>query len=138
MKNFVHEVVARLLELHSFEERLGVFRQNQEKRVDTQALIGSLRANLPVGILTVHDRMRAKGKKTVAEVRNGVCAGCHLELATGNVAALQRGDLRRCGNCGRYLYLVEEEQAEAELAAGRRRTMNRNAQSATPPMTHPV
>ena len=75
MKNFVHEVVVRLLELHSLEERLGVFRRNHQKNADTQGLIDSLRANLQVGTLITHDRFRATGKKSVAEVRQGVCAG---------------------------------------------------------------
>jgi predicted nucleic acid-binding Zn-ribbon protein len=114
MKNFVSEVVVRLLELLSLEERLEVFRQNHEKNASTQALIESLRGNLPIGILVAHDRFRAAGKKSVAEVRQGVCAGCHLGLASGDVAALRRGDLHRCDNCGRYLYLVEEEPAEPE------------------------
>jgi len=113
MKHFVPEFVIRLLELHSLEERLEVFRRNHEKNASTQALIESLRANLPTGILVTHDRFRAAGKKSVAEVRQSVCAGCHLGLAIGNMAELRRGDLKRCGNCGRYLYLVEQEPAEA-------------------------
>lgn len=117
MKNFVSEVVVRLLELRALEERLEVFRRNHEKNSSTQALIESLRGNLPIGILVAHDRFRAAGKKSVAEVRQGVCAGCHLGLALGDVAVLRRGDLHRCDNCGRYLYLVEEEPAEAEAEA---------------------
>jgi hypothetical protein len=54
--------------------------------------------------------LRARGKRSVAEVRYGVCFGCHLGLAIGNVNALKTGVLRRCGNCGRYLYVVEEEE----------------------------
>jgi len=114
MKNSVSEVVVRLLELLSLEERLEVFRQNHEKNASTQALIESLRGNLPIGILVAHDRFRAAGKKSVAEVHHGVCAGCHLGLASGDVAALRRGDLHRCDNCGRYLYLVEAEPAQTQ------------------------
>jgi predicted nucleic acid-binding Zn-ribbon protein len=124
MKNFVPEVVVRLLELHSLEERLEVFRRNHEKNASTQALIESLRANLPMGVLITYDRFRATGKKSVAEVRQGVCAGCHLGLAIGNVAALRRGYLQRCGNCGRYLYLVEEEPAETEAPVCCRKARN--------------
>jgi predicted nucleic acid-binding Zn-ribbon protein len=121
MKNFVPEIVVRLLELHSLEERLEVFRRNHEKNASTRALIESLRASLPMGILITHDRFRATGKKSVAEVRQGVCACCHLGLAVGNVAALRQGDPQRCGNCGRYLYLVEEESAETQAPVRSRR-----------------
>jgi predicted nucleic acid-binding Zn-ribbon protein len=137
MKSFVPEVVVRLLELHSLEERLEVFRRNHEKNASTQALIESLRANLPIGILVAHDRFRAAGKKSVVEVRQGVCAGCHLGLAIGNLAALRRGELMRCGNCGRYLYLVEEEPAEAEAPARSRSAKDGGVQATPPAVTDP-
>jgi len=51
----------------------------------------------------------ARGKRSVAEVRHGVCSGCHIALAIGNAHEIKTGSLRRCGNCGRYLYVVEED-----------------------------
>jgi hypothetical protein len=50
-------------------------------------------------------------------VRHGVCAGCHLALGVGNVAALRTGEMRRCGNCGRYVYVVEDYETDAALPA---------------------
>jgi hypothetical protein len=92
-------------------------------------LIDSLRANISLPVLIDHDRLpcgvvpaftprgeRARGKRSVVEVRRGVCSGCHLGLAIGNVNALKAGILRRCGNCGRYLYVVEEEENESPPA----------------------
>ena len=111
MKTYAHEIVRQLLELRSLEERLAESRRSREKSADVQALIESLRSNLPVTVLISHDRMRKKERASVAEVRHGVCSGCHLALAVGNVAALRGGDLRQCGNCGRYLYLVEDQEA---------------------------
>ena len=109
MKNCTHETVSRLLELETLEERLRTLKRRREDTSDIDALLDSLRANMPVSVLVVHDRMRDRGRRSVAEVRHGVCSGCHLALAIGNVHELKTGALRRCGNCGRYLYVVDDE-----------------------------
>jgi predicted nucleic acid-binding Zn-ribbon protein len=113
MKSYIHDMVSRLLELHALEERLATFEKSREDTSDVRALIESLRANVPFPILIWHDRLRARGTRSVAEVRHGVCSGCHLGLAVGNVNALGTGGMQRCGNCGRYLYFVEEESEPA-------------------------
>jgi hypothetical protein len=117
MKRYVHDIVRRLMELTSLEERLATCSQHREERTNIEALIESLRANMPVGVLIAHDRMQARGKQSVAEVRKGVCSGCHLGLGFGNVNRLKAGSLHRCGNCGRFLYLVEEEEEDPEPPA---------------------
>ncbi|MBE0544555.1 MAG: hypothetical protein IH623_24720 [Verrucomicrobia bacterium] len=117
MKSHTHDLVSRLLELHVLEERLAAALRNQNERTKVEALLASLRASLPVGVLTVHDQMKTRGKRSVAEVRHGVCSGCHLELAIGNVNEVKAGILRRCGNCGRFLLAVEEAASnESPLA----------------------
>jgi predicted nucleic acid-binding Zn-ribbon protein len=117
MKSYIVDTIRRLLELHALEERLSVFQRNHQKVTDAQALLRSLRANLPVGVMFCHDRMRAQGKRSVAEVRHGVCSGCHMAVSTGLLGALRHCDtLHRCENCERYLYLVEEEEADRQPA----------------------
>jgi hypothetical protein len=114
MRSQVHDIVRRLMELAALEERLTTLKRDGETAASVTALIESLRANIPLGVLITHDRMRNRGRRCLAEVHHGVCTGCHLALAVGNVAAVRHGDLHRCGNCGRYLYIVEEEEpAEA-------------------------
>jgi predicted nucleic acid-binding Zn-ribbon protein len=113
MKSYIHDMVSRLLELHALEERLATFRKSRENTGDVKALMESLRGNMPVTLLIDHDRLRSRGKRSVAEVRHGVCSGCHIALAIGNVHELKTGSLRRCGNCGRYLYVVEEDNEPA-------------------------
>jgi len=99
------------MELHSLKDRLQVFQRNHEKTTGILALIESLRANIPQGILLQHDRLQARGRRSVAEVRRGVCLGCHLRMPTGQAAALMRGDtVQRCQTCGRFLYWVEEDE----------------------------
>lgn len=114
----VHDIVQRLLELAALEERLTTLKRDGEKAASVTALIASLRTNIPLGVLITHDRMRSRGRSCLAKVHHGVCTGCHLALAVGNVAAVRHGDLHRCGNCGRYLYIVEDEEpAEAVSSA---------------------
>lgn len=116
MKSYIGDTVRRLLELHSLEERLRVLGQDKVERVDAQSLIESLRSNLPVRVTICHDRFRAAGKRSVAEVRHGVCSACHMAVPIGVLADLKRDNgLDRCGSCGRYIYLVEEEESDRPL-----------------------
>ena len=131
MKSYIHDIVSRLLELHTLEERLVAFRKSREDPCDVEALIDSLRANIPVPVLIDHHRMRAHGKRSVAEVRHGVCSGCHLVLAVGNVHALTAGALRCCGNCGRYLYIVQGEEEPEPASAARTLRKGGNKSRAT-------
>jgi len=102
--------------------------QDKDERTNVEALIESLRSNLPVSASLAHDRFRAVGKRSVAEVRHGVCTGCHMALPVGMVAALRRSEgLCRCENCGRFIYLVEEEASDRQPV---RRTVSRAAASA--------
>ena len=68
--------------------------------------IADLRAIIPEPILGHYDRLRVRGKKGVAMVRNQVCAGCHMRLPIGVITVLmQDRDIQLCDSCGRYLYL---------------------------------
>jgi predicted nucleic acid-binding Zn-ribbon protein len=69
-----------------------------------------LRQKVPESLLIKFDRWLARGRKAVAVVHNGVCSECHIKLAIGIVGALAFGDeAKQCGNCGRFLYLAEDE-----------------------------
>jgi len=72
----------------------------------------ALRAGIPAAMLTNYDRMRARGKKGIAVVRNHVCSNCRMRMPVGVTAALMRGTVSQvCGNCGLYLCLPEPEEA---------------------------
>lgn len=72
-----------------------------------------LRENIPPQILGHHDRLIARGKKSVAIVRDQVCTGCHMRLPIGTITTLMHGtDIRLCDTCGRYLYLPEPQEME--------------------------
>jgi predicted nucleic acid-binding Zn-ribbon protein len=129
MKSCIHEILRGLLELHRWEARLTALEPGE--RANAEAQIQSLRANIPKGVLIVHDQARTRGRRSVAEVRNGVCSGCHLALGVGNVAALRAGEMRRCGNCGRYVYLAEP--TEGAVTAGRSRKERATRSRRLPP-----
>jgi predicted nucleic acid-binding Zn-ribbon protein len=80
--------------------------QSAPSQRKSQGEMESLRKTIPSLVLTHYDRMLARDKKGVALVRNGVCSECHIGVAIGALAGLaQEGDIRVCGNCGRYLFL---------------------------------
>jgi predicted nucleic acid-binding Zn-ribbon protein len=67
-----------------------------------EAVAGSLQASL----LERYEHMRKrKAGVAVAEVQNGVCGACHVQLPTGIVNGLRggNGELVPCPSCGRYL-----------------------------------
>lgn len=81
--------------------------------------IARLRKKIPAPILAHYDRLRHRGKKGVALVRNGVCTGCHMRMSIGTLATLMHGeDIQLCDTCGRYLFLSDEEKSLALSGSG--------------------
>jgi predicted nucleic acid-binding Zn-ribbon protein len=84
-----------------------------EKKSAAPSQIALLRADIPQALLRNYDRMRAKGKKGIALVRNHVCTNCRIQVPIAVTASLMNGALIQvCGNCGRYLCLPEPAVAE--------------------------
>jgi wyosine [tRNA(Phe)-imidazoG37] synthetase (radical SAM superfamily) len=72
--------------------------------------MAQLRGQIPVDLLERYDRMRIHKARGVAKVVHGVCGECHLQIACGVLHSLKtEGAVLQCGNCGRYLYLAEDE-----------------------------
>ena len=68
-----------------------------------------LRASIPAPILGHYERLRARGKKGIALVRNQVCGGCHMGVTIAKLTTVMRGtEAQRCENCGRLVYWSEE------------------------------
>ncbi len=77
-----------------------------------EAEILRLREKVAAPILAHFDRLIAQGKKGVAMARHGVCSECHLRISSGTLASLAyTNDVHICDNCGRYLFLAENEPA---------------------------
>jgi len=107
----MHVVMLALVELQKLE-----FGPDADSPA-VQAAAEKLRAKVPPQILGHYDRLRARGRKGLALVRdNNVCAECHMQVPIGTVITIMRGDdIQLCGNCGRYLY-VNEKPAEGVSA----------------------
>jgi predicted nucleic acid-binding Zn-ribbon protein len=100
-------ILQNLLKLQALE-----FGETSSKSVEAQS--AELRAIVPPPIVNHYDRLRVRGKKGVAIVRNQVCTGCHMHVPIGQITVLMRGeDVQLCESCGRYLYLPDPAEAEA-------------------------
>ena len=101
------------------------FGETTAKNAEAQA--EELRAKIPQPFVGHYERLRVRGKKGVAAVRNQVCTGCHMHVPIGQITVLMRGeDVQLCESCGRYLYLpepaVEEPAAQAEAPKPKKKT----------------
>ncbi len=109
----MNRILQNLLKLQALE-----FGEVTGKNINAQA--AELRGQIPQPILGHYDRLRERGKKGVAVVRNQVCTGCHMRLPIGTINTLMQGqDIRLCDTCGRYLYLPDpaESQFVEQMAA---------------------
>ncbi len=105
----MHAVMQALVELQKLE-----FGPDPDSTA-AQAAAEKLRAKVPPQILGHYDRLRVRGKKGLAQVRdNKVCAECHMQIPLGTVLTIMKGeDIQLCGNCGRYLFVEEKPVAPA-------------------------
>jgi predicted nucleic acid-binding Zn-ribbon protein len=103
----MNSILQNLLKLQALE-----FGETADKSVEAQT--AELRGNIPQPIVSHYDRLRVRGKKGVAIVRNQVCTGCHMHVPIGQITVLMRGeDVQLCETCGRYLYLPDPAEVEA-------------------------
>jgi len=97
-------MLEKLMSLQTLELQTGRGKKERE------AEIKALREAIPLPIQGHFDRLLVRGKKPMAVVRHGTCTACHIRVAIGVLATLAHGeDVQLCGNCGRYLYLPEDE-----------------------------
>jgi len=98
----MNAVIQTLLKIQALE-----FSEVPDTNAQTQ--IQELRTEVPTQILAHYDRLRIRGKKGVALVRNKSCTGCHMQQPIGIITVLMRDeDIQLCDSCGRYLFLPAE------------------------------
>lgn len=103
----MNAVLQNLLKLQAIE----FADKGPDRNAMTEA--AELRALIPPPILGHYDRLRVRGKKGVAIVRNQACTGCHMRQPIGKITVLMRGeDIQLCDSCGRYLYLPDEAESQ--------------------------
>lgn len=77
---------------------------------EAKAEMETLRDKVPAPILAHYERLVSRGKKGVATARAGVCSECHLRITSARLISLvYTNEVQLCDNCGRYLYLPENE-----------------------------
>lgn len=82
----------------------------RSQTVATQAERQELRKRIPAPILERFEHLTRRGKKGVATARHGVCSECHLRISSGTLASLAyTNEIHTCDNCGRYLFLPDDE-----------------------------
>jgi predicted nucleic acid-binding Zn-ribbon protein len=106
-------IIQSLRKLVQLEAELRNVSADTKEHQQIQVKIESLRAPLPTSILGHYDRRKARGKLSVAPVRNGVCGACHLALPRARLADLisKPTELNVCDNCGVFIYPADEELA---------------------------
>ena len=103
----MNDILQDLLTLQALD-----FGESTTKNTEAQAT--ELRGKIPQPFIGHYERLRVRGKKGVAVVRNQVCGGCHMCVPIGQINVLMRGqDIQLCESCGRYLYLPSPAETEA-------------------------
>lgn len=101
----MNAVLQNLLKLQALE-----FGDVAGKSIETQ--VAELRGLIPQPILGHYDRLRVRGKKGVATIRNQVCSGCHMQIPIGTITVIMReDDIQLCENCGRYLIVPDQSKS---------------------------
>jgi predicted nucleic acid-binding Zn-ribbon protein len=85
----------------------------------------ALRQAVPAALLKRYEFIRSRRNgNAIAEVQEGVCLGCHMNILPQQFIDLQKGEeLLQCPHCQRILYWLgepEEEQPETKTKAASR------------------
>ena len=108
--------------------------QAKPVRGTAAARVNSLRELIPTSILLHYDRLKARGKRSVAPVKRGVCGSCHLAVPSGSLANLRRttGTLNLCVNCGAFVYFDEEESTLPVVTEPRKKPLGQRSNGLVP------
>jgi len=104
-------IVKALIQLNRLENEFRMVSERSKRKGETLALIEILRGQIPVPILTHHNRIRARGRNSTSPVRDWVCRTCFISVASGlRTHLIQRDDLYVCENCGSYSYIPDSSK----------------------------
>ncbi len=104
--NFSQQVLADIKELHRLEGNAQTPGAERLSNHNTFQTIEELRGRIPTSILSHYDRLRMRGKQSVAPVCNNVCGACHLQISKGAILRLQgSGEMGVCDNCSAFIYV---------------------------------
>jgi uncharacterized protein len=90
--------------------------QLQEERAKLETQRQGLRKGLPAALLKRYEFInQRRNGGAIAEVRHGVCSGCHMNILPQQFIDLMKGEeILQCPHCQRILYWLGDEEAEEE------------------------
>jgi predicted nucleic acid-binding Zn-ribbon protein len=100
---------------HRAKEVAAEMKQREQQRALLEGKRVSLREGLPAVLLKRYEfiRQRRNGS-AIAEVQEGVCLGCHMNILPQQFIDLMKGEeILQCPHCLRILYWLGEEEEEA-------------------------
>ncbi len=101
-------VLSSIIALNRLEEELKALGAYSKKRSELEKTINRLRPKIPHTVLSHHDRIRTKGRRSIAPVQDWICHGCYITIPIGLRQPLSlANDLFVCENCGSYIYLPD-------------------------------
>ncbi len=91
-----------LLKLQKIEQQKKKARKEKLKELKQQAKF--IREELDASLLARYDRLMERYGFAVAELEDGACQGCYINVATGMSSAIEgSNDIYVCENCGKFL-----------------------------------
>jgi mannitol/fructose-specific phosphotransferase system IIA component (Ntr-type) len=85
----------------------------KDKKKELEKKAAFIREELDKALLDRFDRFMERYGFAVAEVDDGVCQGCYINLATGMSSAINgSNDIYVCENCGKYIISSKKKPLE--------------------------
>jgi mannitol/fructose-specific phosphotransferase system IIA component (Ntr-type) len=98
-----------LMKLQKIEIKKRKATKEQKKELKKQADL--IRDELDEALVDRFDRLMERYGFAVAEVEDGVCQGCNINMATGMSAAIEgSNDIYICENCGKFLVAAKKKK----------------------------
>jgi len=98
-----------LLKLQIIEIKRKKSKKEKRKELGEQANL--IREELDAALLDRYDKLMARYGFAVAEVDDGACQGCYINVATGMSSAIEgSNDIYVCENCGKFLVASKKKK----------------------------
>ena len=82
---------------------------NKKELKELQSQAELIRTELDAALIDRFDRFIERYGFAVAEVEDGVCQGCYINVATGMGSAIEgSNDIYVCENCGKFLIAAKK------------------------------
>jgi mannitol/fructose-specific phosphotransferase system IIA component (Ntr-type) len=98
-----------LWKLQNIEMKIKKAKKDKRKELEAQAKL--IREELDASLVDRFDRLMERYGFAVAEVEDGVCQGCYINLATSMGSAIEgSNDIYVCENCGKFIVDAKKDK----------------------------